>query len=91
MENDYLMALRERHYGSSPAESCNTNNLNDFVVGQTNKLRSNWPFAHVVEVIKGSNDIVRMVKVKVNNRILVKTNDKLILLKISCGFDYEKT
>ena len=81
--DDYLTALRERHYGSSPAISKNTINIGDVVIVHCDKQRANWPLGKIIEIIDSKDNVIRMVKLKLKDKELIRSIDKLVPLEIN--------
>ena len=79
----YIISLRERHYGSSKAIELNKLNVGDVVLVQTDSPRGNWPLGRIVQLRPDSEGVVRSVDVYSKGHVSTKTVDKLIPLEVS--------
>ena len=86
---EYLLSLREKHYGS-----CSPKNKTHLSVGQvvlivSDVSRGDWPLGRITKLHTDNDNVVRSVELFTNNKTLVKTIEKLVPLEISESVDYE--
>ena len=80
---NYIISLRERHYGSNKAIEFNNLNVGDVVLVQVDSPRGSWPLGRIVQLRPDSEGVVRSVDVYCKGHVSTRTVDKLIPLEIS--------
>ena len=85
--NDYLLSLRERHYGALPAENHSHIRVGEVVLLKSDQPRSQWSLAKIDSVYPDSEGVIRTVKVISKGQVSVKTIDKIVPLELSVPFD----
>ena len=90
-KNEYIVSLRERHYGSERAKDLNNLKVGDVVLIQAEAPRSEWPLGKIVELRPDSEGVIRSVDVYCKGHINTRTVEKLIPLEVSESIDEETT
>ena len=80
---DYLLSLRECHYGASSATNFYNLKVGDIVVVECDSPRREWPLGKVEELLPDQNGVVRSVKVKCKGVISLRTVNRLVPLEIN--------
>ena len=88
-KNEYLLSLRERHYGAQRAKELNNLKVGDVVLIQVESPRSEWPLGRIVELRPDSEGVVRSVDVVCRGHISTKTVEKIVNLEVSESVDKE--
>ena len=86
-KQEYIISLRERHYGSSKAKELNNLRVGDVVLLQIDSPRGDWPLGRIVKLRSDSEGVVRSVEVYCKGHVSVRTVEKLIPLEISEPMD----
>ena len=74
---EYLTTLQERQKWKAPRRNVQ---IDDIVLLVENKPRNSWALGRVVEVLKDRKDLVRIVRVQTNNKIVERSVHKLCLI-----------
>ena len=82
-EQEYLTALREKHYGNNPACTSTPLKVGDVVLVEAGNNRESWPIGRVTELLPDQDNVVRAVKVFSQGRESVRTVGKLVPLEIT--------
>ncbi|XP_066958958.1 uncharacterized protein [Macrobrachium rosenbergii] len=80
--NEYLTALREKHYGSSQACQDKAPRVGDVVIVERPGPQHEWPLGRIVKVYHDKDGIIKVVDVLYNGSISKCTIDKLVPLEI---------
>ena len=82
-KRDYLIALRERNYGSQKASNLTSLKINDVVLVQSDSCRGDWPLGRILDVHPDKDGIVRSADVLCKGTSSIRTLEKLIPLEVS--------
>ena len=95
---DYLLSLRERHYGADSATNLYNLRIGDIVLVECDSPRGEWPLGKIEQLLPDQNGIVRSVKVKCKGVVSVRTVNRLVPLEINnsefsqnCELEVDKT
>ncbi|XP_068223542.1 uncharacterized protein [Palaemon carinicauda] len=80
--NEYLTALREKHYGGSQACQDKAPLVGDVVIVERPGPQHEWPLGRIVKLYPDKENIIRVVDVLYNGSISKRTIDKLVPLEI---------
>ena len=80
---EYLVSLREKHYGNEKANQTENINKGDVVLIDNNSPRETWPLGRIEELHYDSEGIIRSVDVFHNGTTSLRTLNKLIPLEVS--------
>ncbi len=61
--DDYLLSLRERHYGAQTPHNLYPIKVGDVVLVKSDTPRSTWPLGKIMDVVQDGNGVVRSVEV----------------------------
>ncbi|XP_064098139.1 uncharacterized protein LOC135209372 [Macrobrachium nipponense] len=81
-KNEYIISLRERHYGSDRARELNNLIVGDVVLVQVESPRSEWRLGRIVE-LRPDSGVIRSVDVFCKGHISTRTVEKLVPLEVS--------
>ena len=81
--NDYLLSLRERFYGASPAQNKYAPKVGDIVILKGNQPRSNWPLGKIITLYPDDDGVIRSMKVGSGGTESLRTINKLVPLELS--------
>ena len=76
-----MVALREKHYGQQNAVNKSDIKVGNIVLVQSDRFRDFWPLGKIINMIPGTDGIVRSVEVLSGGKVSVKTIEKLIPLE----------
>ena len=82
-KQEYIVSLRECHYGSSKARELNHLKVGDVVLVQTDSPRGDWPLGSIVLLHPDTEGVVRSVDVYCKGHVNTRTVEKLIPLEVS--------
>ncbi|XP_064087333.1 uncharacterized protein LOC135201986 [Macrobrachium nipponense] len=82
-KNEYIISLRERHYGSDRARELNNLKVGDVVLVQFESPRSEWLLGRIVELRPDSEGVIRSVDVYCKGHVSTRTVEKLVPLEVS--------
>ena len=88
-KNEYIVSLRERHYGCNRARELNNLKVGDVVLVQVKSPRSEWPLGRIVELRPDSEGVIRSVDVYCKGHVNTQTVEKLIPLEVNESVDEE--
>ena len=88
-KHEYIVSLRERHYGCNRAKELNNLRVGDVVLVQVKSPRSEWPLGRVVELRPDSEGVIRSVDVYCKGHVSTQTVEKLVPLEVSESVDEE--
>lgn len=81
-KNEYLLSLREFHSRNCRMKIANPQlNVNDVVLIHDDGPRCKWKLGRIIELLPGKDDIVRVVKIKINKGEFYRSIQKLYLLE----------
>ena len=80
-EEQYLRALRARHYNSAKTQSVGVK-VGDVVLVETDNVRSKWPLGRVTNLNKDKEGIIRSAVVFIRGHLRTFTLNKLVLLEV---------
>ena len=80
---EYIISLRERHYGCNKADELNNLKVGDVVLVQTDSPRGEWPLGRIIKLRPDSEGVVRSVEIYCKGHLSIRTVEKLIPLEIS--------
>ena len=81
--NDYLLSLRERSYGGSPAVNYQPVKIGDVVLLRGDQPRSSWPLGKIIETYPDAEGVIRSVKVRSGQTETIRTINRLLPLELS--------
>ncbi|XP_064118982.1 uncharacterized protein LOC135223990 [Macrobrachium nipponense] len=82
-KNEYIISLRERHYGSGRPRELNNLKVGDVGLAQVESPRSEWPLCRIVELRPDSEGVIRSVDVYCKGHVSTRTVEKLVHLEVS--------
>ena len=88
-KNEYIVSLRERHYGSNRDREMNNLRVGEVVLVQVKSPRSEWPLGRIVELRPDSEGVIRSVDVYCKGHVSTQTVEKLVPLEVSESVDEE--
>jgi hypothetical protein len=77
--DEYLVGLSQRKLH---LESSNSLRVGQLVYVENGKLRCEWPLARIVEIVPGSDGVVRLVKLKIGKSEFFRPVQRLIPLEL---------
>ena len=80
---DYLISLKEKHFGNTQANQRVPINVGDIVLVANNLARNHWPLGRISKVFPDPDNIVRTVEVFFQGHHSLRTLDKLYPLEIT--------
>ena len=81
-KDEYLTALRERHYGASSSYQTRVPQVGDVVIVEHQGPQHEWPLGRIVKLYPDSEDIIRVADVLCDGVVSKRTLDKLVPLEI---------
>ena len=88
-KKEYLLSLREKHYGSCSSKIGTPLSVGQVVLIESDCSRGDWPLGRITALHCDGDNIVRSVEVFTDNKTSVKTVEKLIPLEVSEPIDRE--
>ena len=88
-KKEYLLSLREKHYGSCPAKVKTFLNIGQVVLIESDSSRGDWPLGKITDLHYDMDNVVRSVEVYTDGKTLIKTIEKLIPLEISESVEFD--
>ena len=80
---DYLIALKEKHFGNVPPHQAVSIKPGDIVLLASDHPRNRWPLGRITKIFPDPDHVVRTVEVYSQGHTSIRTLDKLHALELS--------
>ena len=80
---DYLIALKEKHFGNVPPHQAVSVKPGDIVLLSSDHPRNRWPLGRITKVFPDPDHVVRTVEVYSQGHTSIRTLDKLHALELA--------
>ena len=80
---DYLISLKEKHFGNNPANQARPIKVGEVVLVANDLTRNHWPLGRITKVFPDPDQIVRTVEVFFQGHHSLRTLDKIYPLELA--------